>query len=398
MGPSARLAGVLGSLVVLSACSSPEAAAAAESHRALAAADPPPTVAPVSRDRAGRESTDEAPSPAVAPTTFEIVLDRALPEELRWAADIRWASDDAVWLAAGRSGVFRLGLDADRPQRLTAGGEGSDGLQLAASDGIVAAAVGFGSVSWLDDGASALRGRAAPLSVIVDFDLRQGEVLLLGARRNAEGAVEDGILWSGTLRDSLEELRSTMEPEDPSALAVARCGILEIGAVRYLADGRHAVVPGFVPGAYLYDQRGLVRAWDTASLDIYDHCDIDWDTANLLMRDPEARMTWVHQRQVLDELLPWRGWPALLIRKPRADGTAWHLVVLSEVGISEPVDLPVTTSSIGSHVRGDVRGDRLALLISEFGPPEPRPAQPPRLVVLKIDSPTPAVQREEPDE
>lgn len=353
------------STVLLAACATPEVTAV-------------PETASLARSAGG--------------SSFEVVLDRPLPQELRWAWDVRWASDQSVWLAAARSGVFELSIEGPEtsPRRLGAGGDGPDGLELATSDGVVAAAIGYGEVSWRSTEPRAVTERAAPLAILVDFDLRDGEAVFLGARRTDDGAVEDSIVWHGSVKRRFEDLSPRMAPPDPSALDVGRCGLFELGAIRYLEDGSYAVVPGFVPGAFLYDRSGALRhAWDTTALGIYDQCDVDWEQSALLMRDPDARRSWVHGRSVLDDIVPWGRWLALIVRRPRPDGTSWQLVVLSDRGVSPPVDLPVRTGSTGSHLRGDVRGDRLALVVSEFGGLEQPPLGPPRLIVL-VRSPEPS--------
>lgn len=337
-------------------------------------------------------ATANAATRAEEPIRLAVVSDRPLVEpELRWAQDVRWASDEAVWLAAARPGVFEVTLAGDRPPRrvVAAGGEAPDGSQLAASGGYLAAAAGFGVVSWtgLDPGVE----RATPLATIVDFDVWRGEAVFLGARRDEEGrwAPEGAVLWAGSLERGLEELTPRMySASETNADEVALCGILELGAVRFFDDGRYIVVPGFQPGAYLYDRGGrLLRAWETGPLGFYDECDQSWDSSGLLARDPDARRRWVHQRVVLDDVVDWHGEPALLLRHPRPDGTTWRLVVLGDAGPSAPVELPVRTGSTASHVRADRRGDRLALVISEFGPEVP-PAEPPRLVVLDVSTPS----------
>lgn len=327
-----------------------------------------------------------AAAKGAAPVRLRVVSDRPLVEpDLRWAQDVRWASDGAVWLAAARAGVFEVALAGDRAPRrvVAAGGEAPDGSQLAASGGYLAAAAGFGAVSWtgLETGVE----RASPLATIVDFDVWRDQAIFLGARRDEEGrwAPEGAVLWAGSLARGLAELTPRMYSASAThADEVARCGILELGAVRFFDDGRYVVVPGFQPGAYLYDRGGrLLRAWETGPLGFYDECDHGWDTSDLLARDPDARRRWVHQRVVLDDVVDWHGEPALLLRHPRPGGTGWRLVVLGDAGPSEPVELPLRTGSTASHVRADRRGDRLALVVSEFGPEVP-PAEPPRLVVL----------------
>lgn len=328
-------------------------------------------------------------APEVARDHFEVVLERPLPADLRFASDVRWASDDAVWVAAGPRGVFEVPLEAGPARRrLGAGGEPPDGLLLAASDGMVAAAVGFGPVSWAPTSPPNTTGRSSPLATIVDFDLWQGRAVFLGARRGADGtwSPDGGILWTGSLANGFADVEALMYSESGArAEEMARCGLLGLGAVRFFADGRYAIVPGVQPGAFLYAADGkLLHAWKTESLGFYDRCDLDWDEARSVKRDPRARIRWWRSHSTLDEVVPWGEWPALIVRRPRADGTSWQLVVLSEGGGGEPIDLPISSASTGSHLKADLHGDRLVVLVSEFGPPDEPPQEPPRLVVLQL--------------
>jgi hypothetical protein len=334
-------------------------------------------------------TTAPEPATAIEASRFEVLHTQPLPAALRWASDVRWASDDTVWVAAGPDGVFEIAVEegGSGPRRLGADGGGPDGLLLAASDGMVAAAVGFGPVSWTRADSPSNGRQTAPLATIIDFDLWRGRGVLLGARRDAEGnwSPEGGLLWLGSLAEDLADVEATMFAESgPQALEVALCGTLGLGAVRFFADGRYAVVPGVQPGAFLYASDGeLLHAWRTEPIGFYDRCELDWEEARQLKRDPRERIRWWRRHPTLDELLPWGDGPALIVRRPRQDGTSWQLVALSERGISEPVDLPVVTASTASHLKADLRGDRLAVLISEFGPPDEPPQEPPRLVVLR---------------
>lgn len=326
---------------------------------------------------------------AVEASAVSQVVERSLPDDLRWASDVRWASDDSVWIAAGSSGVFEVSIadPAAPPRRLEANGKGPDGLLLAASDGVVAAAVGFGPVSWARVATPNLFERTAHLATIVDFDLWQDRGIFLGARRGPKGewAPEGGLLWHRSIGTGFSDVEPALFADGgPGALEVAFCGTLGLGAVRFFPDGRYAVVPGVQAGAYLYAADGkLLKAWKTEGLGFYDRCELDWDEARPVKADPRARLRWWRRHATLDEIVPWGEWPALIVRRPRDEGTAWQLVVLSATGASDPIDLPVESASTGSHVKADVRGDRLVLLVSEFAPPDEPPQAPPRLVVLR---------------
>ena len=66
--------------------------------------------------------------------------------------------------------------------------------------------------------------------------------------------------------------------------------------------------------------------------------------------------------------------------------TKWDMVRLANGagGKAERVALPVTVPSPRGHVRGDILGKQLVLLVFDDPLPEQHPVAPPRLVVLSI--------------
>ena len=94
-------------------------------------------------------------------------------------------------------------------------------------------------------------------------------------------------------------------------------------------------------------------------------------------------MSWMSQRDVLDEILPADGWPMLVIRTPGLQGPSWRLIALGPDGAADAGRLPITGRSKMSRLKGDARGDAWAFLVHVEGEPSEPPGEPPRLVILR---------------
>ena len=334
--------------------------------------------------------------PAASPAVFEVVLDRTLPAAIDWAFDVRWLDDRTALVAAGRAGLYEVPVtDSEAPARHVAG---SDQLEyasrLAVSASHLAAAAPFGIVEWTPRGTATGWSQELPMGAIVDFDVHGDTVLLLGGRRVAltpgakpTWAPEGGILFSGQLGSGLSALTRRMTAQsgiDGKAMEMARCQVIEPGAVRFLTGGRYAVIPGVQPGVYVYAADGsLLQAWTSETLGIYDRCDVEADEQEQLSRDLARRIAWWQSHTVSDDLVPWGDWFAVLVREPLGGGAAWRLVPFGPDGAGDPLPLPVAGSSKGLHLRGDVRGQRLLLLLFDYEEDGGSPKHRPRLLVLE---------------
>jgi hypothetical protein len=222
----------------------------------------------------------------------------------------------------------------------------------------------------------------------MDIDARGDVVAALGADSgDQQGLARDGIIaWTGFLSDDLAEMRPLMKGRSsPGGKDMARCSILETGVIRFMRDGSVVIVPGVEPGIYRYDDHGkLMQTWDSAELGIVDDCAIQDTELAVLARDFARRIDWLASRIVVDDILPLRGGPALLLRRVDKNVTKWDLVTLPFHGKSERVPLPVTIPTPRGHVRGDIRGDQVILLVFDDPMPKQKPVAPPRLMVLSL--------------
>lgn len=315
-----------------------------------------------------------------------------LPDSFRRARDVRWIDDRTALLSVPKVGVWEVEIDGGvKPtRRLIQAGRGSpDGLwmtvKLAVSGDYLAVSPGVHEMAWrpLSAGSSDLERRV--FEFVVDMDVFGSTVLVLGTRRDEKRrySPDGAAAWLGDLKAGFPTLRPIFfSSSGPGAERIDACGAFGIGGVRFLPDGRFVVVPGSEPGVFLYRADGeLQRTWDSEALGIETLCDFDPDQEELLGANLEARWAWLNQRRFLAEILPLDKGPALVLREVRAEGTRWILKILRADGSVETEALPVTSRSPLARLKGDVRGSRLLLVISEdYGPGET--GEPARLVMI----------------
>lgn len=308
--------------------------------------------------------------------------------------DVRWAGDRSVYLAAGRAGTFELPLDSfDGFRPVIPGGtsQGSFWLssRVAVSEDLLAVAAPVFSLRWKERKGGA--EQEASFDAIVDLDVSGRQVLILGGRKDETGrfSPDGAIAWLGPLDASLSKLRAvSYDSSGPGARHMNACGALEIGTARFLRsprEGSFLIVPGVEPGAFLYDPQGkLTRTWDTREigLDTEDCGRLSPAEEIRLSSQPEPRFAWLNQRRTVDEILPLPQGPGLVVRSVAQGQTRWVLKVLQNQGGIKVFDLPVPSRTELSHLRGDVRGNRIVFLVSEHG--KDGPTAPPRLVLAEV--------------
>jgi hypothetical protein len=224
-------------------------------------------------------------------------------------------------------------------------------------------------------------------AVLMDADVHGGRFALLGADRDEAGTWSpDGtIAWTGDFAEGKLTMRSLLRSTaDPHAMAMGRCFVLEMGAVRFTPDGALIVVPGVEPGVFLYDSnRRLQRTWRTDTLGFADRCPFDDDSAAPILESPDIRAAWWNDNVVLDELLALGHDPALILRKWDGRKVTWDLVRLFPDRDPVRIPLPVSSTSRFAHLRADLRGDELLILLSSYSPAEQAPPPEPRVIIAR---------------
>jgi len=226
----------------------------------------------------------------------------------------------------------------------------------------------------------------APFEVVADLDVWRDRMVVLGARKDDRQrfAPDGAIAWVGSLSKGFRDLKVVRTSIfGPGAMgSMDACGSFEMSGARFLPDGRFVVVPGSEPGIFLYDAAGkLLRTWETGPLGIDTDCRMKEEQRLNLLADLPARVAWLNQRQTLDEIIPFSHGFGLAVRSFSNGVTRWRLVVLSEDGKVSSLDLPFSCPSTTGRLRADVRGDRIAFLVTADDPASPAPR---RLVLTTL--------------
>lgn len=310
-----------------------------------------------------------------------IEADYALPAATGSAWDIRWIGDASVFVAL-TEGVSEVSLLEGRVTVKPVTRRGTF-VRLGTSNEYLAGGAPFGPFGWMRRSAPEKTAGSSRLATLVDLDVWRDRVLLLGAARDALGqwSPDGAIAFAGSL-STAAALRPVHFARSKNAMTMANCEFLELGAVRFLSDGRFVIVPGVEPGVFLYSAEGrLLRTWDTEDLGFVDRCTLDAAQRRELGGNPLPRFAWLNARAVLDDLIVIGDSPALIIRSVRGGMARWELVTL---GAGTPVRtaLPLTGRGPDTHLRADVRGDRIALLLFDYTAPPAKP-RPSRIVILR---------------
>jgi hypothetical protein len=303
----------------------------------------------------------------------QILSDQPLPPALNRALDIRWAGDDSVYLARGREGTVQASVNSlgGQIRDVIPGVAKTGGFwashRLAGSARYLVVAAPFGALTWQP----VTGGPRKELGLdVMDMDLHQDRLVVLGARRDNQGrwAPDGAIAWLGSLDQGLRDLKPVLfDSRGAGAPNLAACGFFELGAVRFLEDGSFLVLPGVQPGAFLYGPTGkLLRTWDTGTLDIDTDCsDLSVEQARQL-QEPGARVVWLNQRRTVDDIFPLPEGPALLVKSVSGGQTRWEMQVLQRQGGVSTYPLPITYSGFHGVLHADIRGDRVAFLLVDF--------------------------------
>lgn len=316
-----------------------------------------------------------------------VLSDRPLPKELGIVSDLRWASADSIFLAAGKSGGLRLRFEPEwgkHEVEVPAGPSLWAAARVGASSRYLAIGAPAHTVAWRKLPAGELR--AVALYTVVDLDVFEDRLVVLGARKDErERFAPDGaITWIGSLDNNLADLKPVhFSVAGPGARPMDACGAFETGAVRFLGDGTFLVVPGVEPGIFLYDRTGtLLRSWEARDVGLDADCGLNDEQMMLLSASLEARSAWINQRRVLDDIVALPQGAGLLVRQIANGRTGWQLKILRRDGRVSTHALPFTLPSPHWHLRADVRGERIAILVKEYAVSSP-PA-PSRLIITTL--------------
>jgi hypothetical protein len=314
-----------------------------------------------------------APSRSGSPP-LTILWDQELLSDPSPAMDVRWATAQSVYIAWFRHGVTQLALDGNFTALhelfpgATTQSPGFDVLAVS-QQYIVASSrwtlLAFRSPPQERGGNFVIT--TVPVGLVQDIDLSGNRLLLLGAPEPVGQPLSGGVAWLGPLTDHpMTDLKPILyDISGVKTTNLGHCSRFIIGAARFLPDGSFVVVPGFQPGAHLFDSAGqLLRTWDTKALGV------DGDAGCSSMTDEQhyelgvsskARGAYINQHRVVDGILPLARGPGLIVRSVAEGKVHWQIVVLQAAG-TVTYDVPFTGSLPYDRLRGDVQGNRIVLL------------------------------------
>ena len=312
-----------------------------------------------------------------APThgTLRVIWEEDLPPYPSGPAmDVRWASDDSLYLAWVKEGVTETALDGKFTRRRTLIADPlrfmRDFEMLATSKEFVVASARFRTFIFRpapDQPGGAVAITRTPISIVQDLDLSGNQLLLLGNPKWSENTAPS-VAWLGPVSEHpakdlkplpLYDLGGAQSP------GLINCDELLLGAARFLPDGSLFVVPGFQPGAHLFSATGrLLRTWDTTALglDALDCAHLSAADHLRFGRSAQARFDFINQHRVLEEILPLKEGPGLLIRSVKDGKVTWDLKVLQSGERVLSYQVPIAGELPYDRLRGDVRGNRIVLL------------------------------------
>ena len=307
-------------------------------------------------------------------STLRILGRTPLPPGHSMAMDLRWAGDDSVYVTRAIDGVFEMGLDGARRKVMVPGfkavASASCCDRLAVSDKALAVATRIWTLSWRPRRAEPDRSfllEQAGAVTTEDMDLQGDRVLLLGIQ-NLDVFKRDGaVAWLGSLGSKLEDMKPVLyDKAGAGAPNYYACRHHGLGAARFLPDGSFVIAPGFESGVRLFNAEGRqVRSWTGREIGVDTDCSgmSEQDEKDFRLKH-EVWHRWLNRHRSVDDILPLPEGPSLLVRSLGEDGRVhWELKVLSGERVTTYV-VPIEGARPTDQLHGDVRGDRIALLLS----------------------------------
>ncbi len=299
---------------------------------------------------------------------LRIISDSPLAGKAAYALDLRWESPGILYMTSFEESVVKVRTeDLHVLKNVVRGirGQCLECSMLGLSTDYLVTAHTVAGVAWKQLTESS--GHLLPFDMVVDIDVHGDKLLLLGSRReNGVWAPDGAIAWTGTLSSGLKDLHPVhFSSVGPDKKILGRCGFISHGAVRFFPDGSYVVVPGVEPGVFLYQKDGkLAHVWQTEPLNVFDECELSQPQQLLYMKDPEARMQWLKQKRVVDDVLAMPEGPALVVREVIDGITHWSMVVLHRDRPASVLRLPFTAPTDVASLRADLMEKEVAFLMN----------------------------------
>lgn len=321
-------------------------------------------------------STVAPPAQAGEPLeSFTILWDRAVPKEAFPAFDIRFLTEESVWVTSSKEGIHSIELDNLSVSDVAYTAEGDIGCytcsRLGLSEYYLATARGSHALSYRPVLGEDAEGMLY-FATIVDIDVQGSRLLFLGSRWEDKVWAPGGeIAWTGSLDDKLTDLRPILASVyDPDLKIVGKCGFMETGAVRFLANGDAVIVPGVEDGAYLFDYDfSLKRTWSLERFGLARLCDeLSEDERLHFLREPEPRFQWINSGKIIEDVIELPDGVGLIVRSVHDGVPAWRLFRLPFEGNEvTSVVLPFRGQNDLSFLRADSVGTKVIFLMYDYG-------------------------------
>jgi hypothetical protein len=329
------------------------------------------------------------PAPGQADSgPLRFVAHYAVPGEGSVYTDVRWANDGSVLLSRWAHGVFEMEL-GDKPVTRQQPVPSPFVLRpslthppkfdsLAVSPQYLAIASLASNITWRSRERSP-SGKIVfehkTLGNVDDIDLWGDRVVFLGAplvrTTHPDSPYEaGGIAWLGTLSSGLDDIKPVLfDLAGSAADHYWTCSTLRTGSVRFLENGSFVVVPGYQPGAHLFNAAGkLVRSWSGEETGLTTDCSGMAREDGYRMRATfEGVRDWLNQRRILDDVVPLADGIGLVVRYLGTDAKLhWELRVLRANTAVATYRLPIESHVAHSRLHADARGGRLVFLLSSM--------------------------------
>lgn len=301
----------------------------------------------------------------------KILAQPPLPAHLTMPLDLRWADTNHVYLSTLRTGVLRFSL-SDRaahsvlaPAKLTVAQRQLLPTSLAASGERIAVGGSSPGFVWLDIERELHR---QSFGSIRDIDMRGGKLAILGMRLSGrDWASEGAIAWIGTLSDGRAALTPLTTVSRERIPAYMKCAGLDLGAIRFLDAGQIVIAPEPERELQLFGSDGRrLRRWSGADIH-FDPCRVTSQQESILVRI-DSREAWTNQHRVLDDLIPLPGGFGAIVRRWENNLVRWTLYRYKLDGSPvQQIPIPVRSPLRFARMKADARGNRLALLIVDYG-------------------------------
>ena len=321
--------------------------------------------------------------PASSLPAVQILQKVSVPGEGSAFMDVRWASDNTVFLARAFHGVVEVELSHQgriRRQVVPASAQlrpsarlPESTARLSVSSEYMVLASEVGNVTWRRaESGGAVRYTHKPIAIAEDVDLWRDRLVLLGLPRtqkpDEQGSLvpEGGVAWLGTLTAGLEDFKPVLlDAGGKRAPHLLNGGGMGLGSVRFFPDGSFVVVPGFQPGAYLFDSKGKrVRSWSAEQTGLTTDTGRMSNEESLQMRKTlESVYAWINQHRSLDDVIALPEGPGLLVRERGKDGlTRWELRVLRPQGVDRYA-IPIQSQLPHAKLHADFRNGKIVFLL-----------------------------------